>query len=53
MKEPQWKVNNESLKSKLQQLLEDTHRPDAKIHIFLNIQKQRTKTVKTVYKCNV
>lgn len=46
MKEPQWKDNNESFKSKTQQLLEDTHakmRPDAKIHIFLNIQKERAR----------
>lgn len=47
MKEPQWKDNNESFKSKTQQLLEDTHakmRPDAKIHIFLNIEKERART---------
>lgn len=52
MKEPQWKNNNEGFKSNTQQLLEDTHRPDSKAHIFLNIQKQRARTLKTVYKYN-
>lgn len=35
MKEPQWKENNEGFKSNTQQLLEDTHRPDADIFISL------------------